>query len=82
MPFASLDTKSEGSGRRLFGSYTLVPVLIDAEPLDLRLQCLPWNAASHGSAGRSAYPPTVLRKSRFVRLQFTIWQPRARFMRA
>ena len=48
-------------GVTLFGDRPLVPELIDAEPLDLRLQCLPWNAEFRGSSGRSAYSPTALR---------------------
>ena len=66
----------------LFGSYTLVLVLIDAEPLDLRLQCLPWNAEFRGGPGRSAYAPMALRESGFDHLQFTIRRLRKRFVPA
>ena len=66
----------------LFGSCALVLVLIDAEPLDLRLQCLPWNAELRGSSGRSAYAPTALGERGFDHLQIIIRQPRERFVRA
>jgi hypothetical protein len=51
-----------------------VPVLVDAVPLDFRLQCLPWNSEFRGSFGRSAYAPTALRESDFDHLHFTICQ--------
>jgi hypothetical protein len=58
----------------------LVLVLIDAEPPDLRLQYLPWNAEFRGSSGRPGNAPMALRESGFDHLQFTICQHRERFV--
>jgi hypothetical protein len=57
-----------------------VLVLIDAEPLDLRLQGLPWNAEFRGSSGRSGCPPMALSEGGFDHLQLTVRQHRERFI--
>jgi len=47
-------TKDEQTASTLFGGWSLLlSVLIDAEPLDLRLQRLAWNAELCCRAGRA-----------------------------
>jgi hypothetical protein len=74
------NAEQEASGVMLFGSRTLVPVLIDAQPPDFRLQSLPWNAEFRGGSGRSGYVPMALRESGFDHLPFTICQRQERFV--
>jgi hypothetical protein len=68
--------QQEATDLKLLGGWTLPPVLINAEPLDFRLQCLPWNTKFRCRAGRSRYSTMALRESRFDHLQFAIGQHR------
>ena len=72
--------EQQTAGVMLFGGWTL-PVSIDAEPLDLRLQGLPWNTEFRRRAGRSRYPAMALRESRFDHFDFTICQGGKPFVR-
>jgi hypothetical protein len=42
-----------------------LPVLIDAQAADLRLQRLPWNPEFRGRSGRPGYPAMAFGESRF-----------------
>src|SRR5262249_35867406 len=75
-PIASRSRRRAEALVRLFGGRTLLPVLIDAEPPDLRLQCLPRNPEFRGGTRRSGYPPMSLGESRFNHLDFTVCQCR------
>src|SRR5258706_12388105 len=68
-------------GETLFGGWRLLPVLINAEPLDLRLQRLPWDTEFRRRAGRSRDAAMGLRESRFDHFDFTICQRRKALVR-
>jgi hypothetical protein len=75
--------QSEG-GRSLlfrFRGASLLPVLIDAQPADLRFQRLAWYPEFRGRSGRSGYPPMALGESSFDHFHFTICQCRRAFAR-
>src|SRR5258708_6617123 len=59
----------------------LLPVLIDAQPPDLRFQRLPGNPEFRGCAGGSGYAPVTLGESRFDHLNFASFQRRKPFVR-
>jgi len=74
----SAKTKDEQKTKpvALFGRCSPLAILIDARPLDLRFQCLPWIAKFLGGAGWSRYAAMALGESRLDHFDFAICKHR------
>jgi hypothetical protein len=66
---------------RYLGGRSLLPIIVDAEPPDLRFQGLAWDPKFRGRAGGSGYPPMGLGESSLDHFYFTIPQCRKAFAR-
>lgn len=64
---------------RLFRNCSLLSVLIDAQPQDLRFQSLAWYPEFRGCSGRSGNSTMRLRESILDHFHFTIFQCRKVF---